>query len=219
MTICVDVARVISFWLIRSLAVDWIREPQRRQARQPVRRTRHVEQRRTVSTVGQGFPRPPPLMRRAVAASLNEPVMSAKRGGDEHEREFEQQYLPVHRRHQALWCLHSAPAAVCTSGEEDNQRERGGVRERLNEHCAVRMLADWYSEHMWQNDMRCHEERDSRKIENLRLPHSSSASGIVTLGIGVAAQQPTTSSKSSALVEAAERVLYGAKKAGRNRVS
>jgi diguanylate cyclase (GGDEF)-like protein len=62
-------------------------------------------------------------------------------------------------------------------------------------------------------------ERIREKIEELRLPHASSPFGLVTLSIGVAAQQPTTSSKPSELVEAADRALYAAKRAGRNRIS
>jgi diguanylate cyclase (GGDEF)-like protein/PAS domain S-box-containing protein len=62
-------------------------------------------------------------------------------------------------------------------------------------------------------------ERIREKIEELRLPHASSPFGLVTLSIGVAAQQPTTSSKPSELVEAADRALYAAKRAGRNQIS
>ncbi|KAE8757186.1 diguanylate cyclase [Paraburkholderia madseniana] len=62
-------------------------------------------------------------------------------------------------------------------------------------------------------------ERIREKIENLRLPHTFSPFGLVTLSIEVAAQQPTDTTKPLELVETGDRALYAAKKAGRNRVS
>jgi diguanylate cyclase (GGDEF)-like protein len=55
------------------------------------------------------------------------------------------------------------------------------------------------------------------KVKALHLPHSSSsASGDVTLSLGIAAMIPQPDAHASALVAAADKALYQAKAAGRN---
>jgi len=62
-------------------------------------------------------------------------------------------------------------------------------------------------------------ERIRRAIENLRMPHSGSAYGFVSISAGVATMAPQRGVHLAAmLVEAADKALYAAKSAGRNRV-
>ncbi|HEX3526651.1 MAG TPA: diguanylate cyclase [Thermoanaerobaculia bacterium] len=55
-------------------------------------------------------------------------------------------------------------------------------------------------------------------IEDLALPHEAAPTGHVTASFGVAAMVPASGQTPDVLVEAADLALYGAKKAGRNRV-
>ncbi|MFL6707858.1 MAG: diguanylate cyclase [Massilia sp.] len=55
-------------------------------------------------------------------------------------------------------------------------------------------------------------------VSNLQLPHAASELGVVTVSAGVATLRPGPHSRSSELIEAADRGLYLAKAAGRNRV-
>jgi diguanylate cyclase (GGDEF)-like protein len=62
-------------------------------------------------------------------------------------------------------------------------------------------------------------ERMRSAVEGLRLPHRSSTVGPVVTGtFGVATAMPTPSLSMQTLVETADRALYEAKNAGRNRV-
>lgn len=57
-----------------------------------------------------------------------------------------------------------------------------------------------------------------RRIENLALPHPAAPLGVVTVSIGVVSVPASALSEGSALLEDADRALYAAKAAGRNRV-
>ncbi|MCP4346458.1 MAG: PleD family two-component system response regulator [Desulfobacterales bacterium] len=62
-------------------------------------------------------------------------------------------------------------------------------------------------------------EKMRLNTESLQIPHEQNrASGYVTLSLGVAAVIPDENTSSAALVEAADRCLYEAKKNGRNQV-
>jgi diguanylate cyclase (GGDEF)-like protein/PAS domain S-box-containing protein len=59
-------------------------------------------------------------------------------------------------------------------------------------------------------------ERIRRAVEELQVPHLASHIGIVTVSLGVAAQQPRQGGDPAGLVAAADRALYEAKRRGRN---
>jgi diguanylate cyclase (GGDEF)-like protein len=56
-----------------------------------------------------------------------------------------------------------------------------------------------------------------RELEKLAIPHAKSPYGVVTISIGVATMVPQEDGNAAALVDAADRALYRAKQAGRNR--
>jgi diguanylate cyclase (GGDEF)-like protein/PAS domain S-box-containing protein len=60
-------------------------------------------------------------------------------------------------------------------------------------------------------------ERIRRAVEGLQIGHLACGDGIVTVSCGVAAQRPCDGGDGSRLVAAADRALYTAKRAGRNR--
>lgn len=60
-------------------------------------------------------------------------------------------------------------------------------------------------------------ERIRRAVENLRIPHPASSTGVVTVSLGVAARRPSGGDDGRSLVAAADRALYAAKRRGRNR--
>ncbi|GAB2876780.1 PleD family two-component system response regulator [Pseudoduganella ginsengisoli] len=57
-----------------------------------------------------------------------------------------------------------------------------------------------------------------RHLENLRIAHSGSQHGVVTMSIGVASVLPTPESSVDELIAAADKALYAAKHGGRNQV-
>ena len=59
-------------------------------------------------------------------------------------------------------------------------------------------------------------ERIRQEVENLRIPHAASDTGIVTISLGVAAQRTGEDGDGRGLVDAADRALYVAKRRGRN---
>ncbi len=59
-----------------------------------------------------------------------------------------------------------------------------------------------------------------RAVEERKIPHPSSPAGtVVTISLGVAAIVPDASTEPDALIDRADRALYDAKAAGRNRVA
>lgn len=62
-------------------------------------------------------------------------------------------------------------------------------------------------------------ERICRAVGDLAIPHEASLIGHVTVSIGVAMAHPELGDVATALVQEADTALYGAKRAGRSRVS
>ncbi|WP_165979451.1 sensor domain-containing diguanylate cyclase [Paraburkholderia guartelaensis] len=60
-------------------------------------------------------------------------------------------------------------------------------------------------------------ERIRESVESLRIPHEACGTGIVTISLGVAAMKTREGCDPTALVAAADRALYAAKRQGRNR--
>jgi diguanylate cyclase (GGDEF)-like protein len=62
-------------------------------------------------------------------------------------------------------------------------------------------------------------ERVRKAVADCAIPHPAAGQpGVVTVSLGVASLIPTASTRAGALVEAADRGLYAAKRGGRNRV-
>jgi len=62
-------------------------------------------------------------------------------------------------------------------------------------------------------------ERLRREIEGLQLVHPDCASRFLTVSVGAASMVPDAGESTYALIDAADRALYKAKEAGRNRVA
>lgn len=60
-------------------------------------------------------------------------------------------------------------------------------------------------------------ERIRESVERLQIAHVASRAGVVTISLGVAAQQTSEGGNPTALVGAADKALYAAKQGGRNR--
>ncbi|MBI3701425.1 MAG: diguanylate cyclase [Afipia sp.] len=61
-------------------------------------------------------------------------------------------------------------------------------------------------------------ERVRAQVERLRIPHSMSASKVITVSVGVASISPSDAQPQDDLIEAADAALYAAKRRGRNTV-
>ncbi|MBD0335544.1 MAG: diguanylate cyclase, partial [Cyanobacteria bacterium Co-bin13] len=57
-----------------------------------------------------------------------------------------------------------------------------------------------------------------QRIQDLSIPHDSSAHHLVTLSLGVATLVPTEQGNPQTLIRLADERLYRAKRAGRNQV-
>lgn len=61
-------------------------------------------------------------------------------------------------------------------------------------------------------------QRLRQKVEDLRIEHAGSQHSMVTVSVGCATLVPEPGAEANTLIEAADRALYEAKRAGRNRV-
>jgi len=106
-------------------------------------------------------------------------------------------------------CLRLVAAAVvpCTRGEGDMAARYGG------EEFAIIMPGAMLSAG------RAAAERVRHAVAACAVPHPAAGPpGIVTVSLGVATMIPTATGSPAALIEAADRGLYAAKRSGRNRV-